>query len=75
MKLSERIESASIQELAKIAKGLMDGNGPKLLGHRVWFSYDDAKSLILKHRPEIDYSEVDEILGLEIGYLGNWTNL
>lgn len=62
MKVKDRIKNASIQELAAIAKALMNGNGPKLNGLRIIFSYNEAKELILKHRPEIDYAEVDEIL-------------
>ena len=62
MKLKDKIKSATTEELAEIAASLMLGNGPKLNGQRVICTYNDAKEIITKHRPEIDYADVDEKL-------------
>ena len=73
MKLSDQIKAATtIEEMASIAKNLMQGNGPKLKGQRIWFSHNDVKRLFEKYRPEVDFAELDEILSNEICLLSPW---
>ncbi len=60
--LKQHIIDATLDQLAKISLKLMLGQGPRLHGQRVLFSYEDVKGLILKHRPEIDWAEIDQRL-------------
>lgn len=65
MTLKERIQRADLKELAEIAlslmkKGMYLRDGSK----HVIFDYEDVKCLFTKHRPNINWADMDEMIGL-----------
>lgn len=62
MTLKDRIAQGTPMELARLAIKLSMGQGPKFNGQPVILTYKDIQGLYQKHRPSLDWADVEACL-------------